>query len=198
MSNGNLVLVWGTKTKVQFWYRYSSRNFLSLPSACGILVWKHSCLYFDQNSSQKQKFKELRSHLFFHIGNIDKFQGRRCYHISSKNLYYTIRWLHNSSRILIRILFGNISGKYIQWLQNSLRISIRILVGNAAVANPLDDIRVPENSLGLVFLQPQLWVAHEMMFKGRSGYRGLPRFPLCLMNRIRICREMIFIYSSRK
>ena len=26
-------------------------------------------------------------------------------------------------------------------------------------------------------------------FKGRSGYRGLPRFPLCLTNRIRICRD---------
>ena len=25
-------------------------------------------------------------------------------------------------------------------------------------------------------------------FKGRSGYRGLPRLPLCLTNQIRICR----------
>ena len=157
--------------------------------------------------------KELPSHLFLHIGNIDKFQGRRCHHISLKNLYQTIRWLQIFLRILIRILYRNISCKYIQWLQNSLRISIRILVGNAAVVNPLDDIRVPENSLGLIFLQPQIWVAQEMMFKGRSVYRGLPRFLLCLTNRICICRDkrkfrksaskfsfrdMMFIYSRRK
>ena len=28
-------------------------------------------------------------------------------------------------------------------------------------------------------------------FKGRSGYRGLPRFSLCLTNRIRICRSIL-------
>ena len=40
----------------------------------------------------------------------------------------------DDSRILIRILVGTFSGKYIRWLTNSSRISIRILVGNAVAA----------------------------------------------------------------
>ena len=33
-------------------------------------------------------------------------------------------------------------------------------------------------------------------FKGGSGYRGLPRFPLCLTNRICICRVSQKVMSS--
>ena len=33
-------------------------------------------------------------------------------------------------------------------------------------------------------------------FKGRSGYRGLPRFPCCLMNQIRVCRVPQKVMSS--
>ena len=33
-------------------------------------------------------------------------------------------------------------------------------------------------------------------FKGRSGYQGLPRFPLCLTNWIRICRVSQKVKSS--
>ena len=35
-----------------------------------------------------------------------------------------------------------------------------------------------------------------VFFKGRSGYRGLPRFPLCLMNWISICRVPKKVVSS--
>ena len=43
-----------------------------------------------------------------------------------------IRWQQNSSRLLIRILVGNFSGKYIRWFWYSLSISIRILFGITA------------------------------------------------------------------
>ena len=46
-----------------------------------------------------------------------------------------IRWIRNSSSILIRILLGNFRGKFIRWIKKSSRISIRILVGNSAAAD---------------------------------------------------------------
>ena len=64
-----------------------------------------------------------------------------------------IRWQQNSSRILIRILVGNFSGKYIWWLKNSSRISIRILVGNAA------DCRIPM----------EFWLEFQLIINGAKS-----------------------------
>jgi hypothetical protein len=83
----------------------------------------------------------VSSHLFLPIGKADKFQWRRFYQNSSKNHTTKSNFLWNSSRILIRTLVGNFSGKYIRWLWNSSRSSIRIVDRNAA--NPIDDCVIP-------------------------------------------------------
>ena len=61
-----------------------------------------------------------------------------------------IRWQQNSSRILIRILVGNFSGKYIR-----LKNSSRILVGNAAAA----DCRIPM----------EFWLEFQLILNGAKS-----------------------------
>ena len=75
---------------------------------------KCSCFkYFHRKSVQKKIFfKELFSH--------------------------KIRWLRNSSRILIKILVGNFSGKCIRWLWNFLRILTKILTNEVWGHHDLD------------------------------------------------------------
>ena len=106
---------------------------------------------------------------------------KRCHQNSSKT-QMTVEFLWNSSRISIRILVGNLSGKdiswslsisiriplvnrfwsgillefwleyIIRWLKNSSRISIRILVVNAAAA----DCRI----------LMEFWLEFQLIFNG--------------------------------
>ena len=50
----------------------------SLRTSIRVLMWKCSCLIFDQNPSQKQNFQRI-------------MQEIKCHHNSSKNSYHAIR-----------------------------------------------------------------------------------------------------------
>ena len=166
------ILVESFRWKFIRWLCNSSRILIR------ILVWKYSCLFFDQNSSQKQLCNFSVS--WFYVFLIEFENDRRSEFLSENAAgYFLIRipgeeisseffknqvaveFFGNSSRILIRILVGTFRVKYItQRLTNSSRILIRILVENAA------DCRIPGNSWEFLW---NIWLEFQLIINSAKS-----------------------------
>ena len=149
---------------------------------------KTSIIYdkIDQNNSfaKLKNATWLFSQISFIIQDLKFFQNWSvCYCV---NIYG-----QRKSEIIQRIIFTE---KFSLSWPNKQRVSHSIVTNNSvcktlqAHSEQLNTSTDEEDQEAE--LKPFVW------FKGRSWYWGMPRFPLCLTNGIRICRVSLKVMSS--
>ena len=101
--------------------------------------------YFNQILMQLFIYwSEFQSEIELGAFKTDQLQGRRRHQNSSKNLYHTMRRLRNSSRILIKLVMSNFTGRYIRWLRNFSNMSVIIPARNRIRHSRLTSFREEE------------------------------------------------------
>ena len=107
-------------------------------------VWKWSCLFFDQNSSGKKNFWRIMKTFVSPIKKLINCRGGDVIRIFKNQMAVEFLWE------FLNFFDQSTSGTSLRWLTNSSRILIRILVENAAAA----DRGIPGNSSGILIRIP--------------------------------------------